>query len=121
MVLKYGLVYFLCRCTQRIYAKKMLEDGELFFNYPKNWIAEANKGNDGQGDKPRPDVPGYADQLPQSAEASPRHHWTGYIEVSIRERVSRECEDSGSGFFAEQSGRAERMKQELGMVFPWDG
>ena len=29
----------------------MLEDGELFFNYPKNWIAEANKGNDGQGDK----------------------------------------------------------------------
>lgn len=51
MVLKYGLVYFLCRCTQRIYAKKMLEDGELFFNYPKNWIAEANKGNDGQGDK----------------------------------------------------------------------
>ena len=70
---------------------------------------------------PRPDVPGYADQLPQSAEASPRHHWTGYIEVSIRGRVSRECEDSGSGFFAEQSGRAERMKQELGMVFPWDG
>lgn len=51
MVLKYGLVYFLCRCTQRIYAKKMLEDGELFFYYPKNWIAEANKGNDGQGDK----------------------------------------------------------------------
>lgn len=48
--MKYNKVFYLCRCTKRVFAKKMLEEGELYFNNPINWIKEAEKGNEGQGD-----------------------------------------------------------------------
>ncbi len=43
-------IYFLGRITKREYAKRMLYEGELYFNYPINWIKEAQNGNIGQGD-----------------------------------------------------------------------
>lgn len=49
--MRYNKVYFLCRCTKREFAKKMLDEGELYFNNPINWIKEDENGNEGQGDR----------------------------------------------------------------------
>ena len=50
MSIRYNKVFYLCRYTKRGYAKKMLDEGELYFNHPINYIREAEKGNIGQGD-----------------------------------------------------------------------
>lgn len=39
----------LFRCTQRKFARDFIQ-GKLFFNTPKRWIEEEQKGNKGQGD-----------------------------------------------------------------------
>jgi hypothetical protein len=43
-------IYLLCRCTKREYAEDMFYNGNLFFNYPVNWIRMEEEGNEGQGD-----------------------------------------------------------------------
>ena len=43
-------LYLLCRCTKREYAEDMFYNGNLFFNYPINWIKMSENGEEGQGD-----------------------------------------------------------------------
>jgi len=45
-------LYHLFRCIERRYAEEMVNDGSLFFNYPINWIKQAEiEGKEGQGDR----------------------------------------------------------------------
>jgi len=43
-------IYLLCRCTKRQYAEDLFYKGNLFFNYPVNWVAMGSNGKEGQGD-----------------------------------------------------------------------
>lgn len=43
-------IHLLLRCTKKIYAKEMMEQGGIFFNYPIIWIKMGEKGDIGQGD-----------------------------------------------------------------------
>lgn len=50
MAIRTNKVFLLCRCTRRDYAEDMFYNGNLYFNYPINWIGMGENGNEGQGD-----------------------------------------------------------------------
>lgn len=43
-------IFCLCRCTKRKYAEDLFYNGNLYFNYPIEWIKMGEDGNLGQGD-----------------------------------------------------------------------
>lgn len=43
-------VFLLARCMSRDYAEDMFYNGNLFFNYPINWVGLGEDGDEGQGD-----------------------------------------------------------------------